>query len=40
MNLSMRTVETYRDYAMKKHCLGCQADLFRYAVQKGWLYGS
>jgi DNA-binding NarL/FixJ family response regulator len=37
MNLSVKTVETYRARAMEKLGLGGRADLVRYAVQQGWL---
>lgn len=37
MDLSIKTVETYRARAMEKLGLSSRADLVRYAVQQGWL---
>ena len=39
LDLSVKTVETYRARAMKKLGLRGRADLVRYAVQQGWLQG-
>jgi DNA-binding NarL/FixJ family response regulator len=37
LDLSVKTVETYRARAMEKLGLTTRADLVRYAVQRGWL---
>jgi DNA-binding NarL/FixJ family response regulator len=37
LDLSIKTVETYRARAMEKLGLKSRADLVRYAVQQGWL---
>ena len=37
LELSIKTVETYRARAMEKLGLDSRADLVRYAVQQGWL---
>jgi len=37
LDLSIKTVETYRARAMEKLGLQSRADLVRYAVQQGWL---
>jgi DNA-binding CsgD family transcriptional regulator len=37
LNLSIKTVETYRARAIEKLGLQSRADLVRYAVQCGWL---
>ncbi len=37
LELSVKTVETYRARAMEKLGLSSRADLVRYAVQQGWL---
>ena len=37
LNLSVKTVETYRARALEKLGLRGRADLVRYAVQQGWL---
>ncbi len=37
LELSIKTVETYRARAMEKLGLHSRADLVRYAVQRGWL---
>src|SRR5205085_625810 len=37
LDLSVKTVETYRARAMEKLGLRSRADLVRYAVQQGWL---
>ena len=37
LELSIKTVETYRARAMEKLGLQSRAGLVRYAVQKGWL---
>ena len=37
LELSVKTVETYRARSMEKLGLGSRADLVRYAVQQGWL---
>ena len=37
LELSVKTVETYRARGMEKLGLGSRADLVRYAVQQGWL---
>ncbi len=37
LDLSVKTVETYRARAMEKLGLQSRADLVRYAVQQGWL---
>ena len=37
LDLSVKTVETYRARALEKLGLGGRADLVRYAVQQGWL---
>jgi DNA-binding NarL/FixJ family response regulator len=37
LDLSVKTVETYRARAMEKLGLHSRADLVRYAVQQGWL---
>jgi DNA-binding NarL/FixJ family response regulator len=37
LELSVKTVETYRARAMEKLGLRSRADLVRYAVQQGWL---
>jgi DNA-binding NarL/FixJ family response regulator len=37
LELSVKTVETYRARAMEKLGLNSRADLVRYAVQQGWL---
>ena len=39
LDLSVKTVETYRARAMEKLGLRGRADLVRYAVQQGWLQG-
>ncbi|QEL20492.1 response regulator transcription factor [Limnoglobus roseus] len=39
LELSVKTVETYRARAMEKLGLQSRADLVRYAVQQGWLQG-
>ncbi len=39
LELSIKTVETYRARAMEKLGLSSRADLVRYAVQQGWLQG-
>ena len=39
LELSVKTVETYRARAMDKLGLRGRADLVRYAVQQGWLQG-
>ena len=39
LELSVKTVETYRARAMEKLGLRGRADLVRYAVQQGWLQG-
>jgi DNA-binding NarL/FixJ family response regulator len=39
LDLSIKTVETYRARAMDKLGLQGRADLVRYAVQQGWLQG-
>jgi len=40
LELSVKTVETYRARAMEKLGLQSRADLVRYAVQQGWLQDS
>jgi DNA-binding NarL/FixJ family response regulator len=40
LELSVKTVETYRARAMEKLGLQSRADLVRYAVQQGWLQES
>jgi DNA-binding NarL/FixJ family response regulator len=37
LDLSVKTVETYRARGMEKLGLSCRVDLVRYAVQQGWL---
>ena len=37
LDLSVKTVETYRARALEKLGLQGRADLVRYAVQQGWL---
>jgi DNA-binding NarL/FixJ family response regulator len=37
MNVSVRTVETYRARAMEKTGLRSRADIVRYAAERGWL---
>ena len=37
LELSVKTVETYRSRAMDKLGLKSRAELVRYAFQKGWL---
>jgi DNA-binding CsgD family transcriptional regulator len=37
LELSVKTVETYRARGMEKLGLQSRADLVRYAVQQGWL---
>ncbi|OWK39829.1 response regulator transcription factor [Fimbriiglobus ruber] len=37
LELSVKTVETYRARAMEKLGLQSRSDLVRYAVQQGWL---
>jgi DNA-binding CsgD family transcriptional regulator len=37
LDVSAKTVETYRARAMQKLGLQTRADLVRYAVQQGWL---
>jgi DNA-binding NarL/FixJ family response regulator len=37
VDLSVKTVETYRARGMEKLGLQSRADLVRYAVQQGWL---
>lgn len=39
LDLSIKTVETYRARAMEKLGLQSRAELVRYAVQQGWLQG-
>jgi DNA-binding NarL/FixJ family response regulator len=40
LNVSVRTVETYRERAMHKAALRSRADVVRYASERGWLAGS
>ena len=40
LDLSIKTVETYRARAMEKLGLHSRAELVRYAVQQGWLQDS
>ncbi|HET9958706.1 MAG TPA: response regulator transcription factor [Polyangiaceae bacterium] len=37
LNLSVRTIETYKARGMEKLSLKTRADLVRYALQRGWL---
>jgi DNA-binding NarL/FixJ family response regulator len=37
LDLSVKTVETYKARAVEKLGLATRADLVRYAVQQGWL---
>jgi DNA-binding NarL/FixJ family response regulator len=37
LNLSVKTVETYKSRAQEKLGLFSRVDLVRYAIQKGWL---
>ncbi len=39
LDLSVKTVETYKARALEKLGLGTRADLVRYALQRGWLQG-
>jgi DNA-binding NarL/FixJ family response regulator len=37
LNVSARTVETYKTRAMEKLGLNTRADIIRFAVERGWL---
>jgi DNA-binding NarL/FixJ family response regulator len=37
LEISVKTVETYKARSMEKLGLGSRVDLVRYAVQQGWL---
>ena len=37
LDLSVKTVETYKARGMEKLNLGSRVDIVRYAVQRGWL---
>jgi DNA-binding NarL/FixJ family response regulator len=38
LNLSIKTVETYKTRAMEKLHLGSRVGIVRYAVRQGWLH--
>jgi DNA-binding NarL/FixJ family response regulator len=40
LDLSVKTVETYKARALEKLGLQSRADLVRYALQRGWLHGT
>jgi len=39
LDISIKTVETYKARALEKLSLHSRADLVRYAVERGWLQG-
>lgn len=40
LDISVKTVETYKARSMEKLRLGSRVDIVRYALQQGWLVGS